>query len=111
MLGLKAFVSCVQSLKATYESLAQDLRKIKEVYHHRKGGTDLSWERKMEELTISVVEYVGARRDMIDLYPHLEQHGVVVFPSTTCLVPCSFPKICVEANLVFAILLNTDIAY
>ena len=32
----------------------------------------------MEDHTISIVEYVGARKDMIDLYPYLEQHGIVV---------------------------------
>ena len=111
MLGLKAFVSCVQSLKATYESLAQDLRKIKEVYHHRKGGTDLSWERKMEELTISVVEYVGARRDMIDLYPHLEQHVIVVYLLATCLAPCSFLKPVLRQIWFLIFFVNADITY
>lgn len=38
----------------------------------------MTWERKMEDLTISIVEYVGARRDMIDLYPYLDQHGIFV---------------------------------
>lgn len=64
-------ISYVQSLKASFESLSHDLRKVHEVYHHRRGGTDLSLERMMADLTISIVEYVSARKDMIDLYPVL----------------------------------------
>ena len=46
-----------------------ELRKVHEVYLHRRGGTDFSWERKMTELVSHVMEFVAAKRDMTDLYP------------------------------------------
>ena len=59
----------LQPLKTTYEILIQDLKKVHEVYSHGRGGTDFSWERKMTELVTHVIEFMAAKRDMIELYP------------------------------------------
>ena len=39
-----------------------------EVYISLKGGTDISWERKMADLVLSTRDYLQARKDMMDLY-------------------------------------------
>ena len=46
-----------------------EFKKVHEVYNCGRGGTDFSWERKLAELLIHVVEYVSARKEMLDLYP------------------------------------------
>ena len=43
---------------------------MREVYAHGEGGTDFSWERKLAELLVHIIEFVSARREMIDLYLH-----------------------------------------
>jgi len=63
------FLCVVQRLKGIYEGMISDLKKIHEVYMFRKGGSDFSWERRMTELVTNMLEYMSARRDMIDLYP------------------------------------------
>ena len=60
----------------------------------------MSWERKMEELTISIVEYVGARKEMIELYPCLQQCGIFVSPFAKHFTLTSFSKACVKTKLV-----------
>ena len=60
-----------QPLKGMYDSMLLDLKKIREVYMYRRGGTDFSWERKMTDLVTSMLEYIAAKRDMTDLYPIL----------------------------------------
>ena len=57
-----------QSLKVTYEGILHELKKVHEVYLHRRGGTDFSWERRLTELVSHVMEFVAAKRDMTDLY-------------------------------------------
>ena len=46
-----------------------ELKKVQEVYKLGKGGADFSWERRLAELLLQVIEYVSARKDMLDLYP------------------------------------------
>lgn len=56
------------TLKGTYEVLVLELRKVQEVYQLGRGGTDFSWERKLAELLVHIVEYVSAKRELLDLY-------------------------------------------
>ena len=57
-----------QPPKAAYEATLQDLTRVYEVYISLKGGTDISWERKMADLVLSIRDYLQARKDMMDLY-------------------------------------------
>ena len=57
-----------QSLKMQYDQILQDAKRIYEVYYHRRGGTDLTWERRMAELLSAVMEFIAARKDMTDVY-------------------------------------------
>ncbi|XP_019849562.1 PREDICTED: UPF0536 protein C12orf66-like [Amphimedon queenslandica] len=57
-----------KQLSVVYDGLLHEFKKVHEVYHHRRGGTDFSWERKLAELLTSVMEFVAARRDMIGFY-------------------------------------------
>ena len=57
-----------QPPKAAYEAILQDLTRVYEVYISLKGGTDISWERKMADLVLSTRDYLQARKDMMDLY-------------------------------------------
>ena len=55
---------------------------MREVYHLGKGGSDFSCERKLAEAIVSIVEYVSARKDMLDLYlikRHLKSNLYDVF--------------------------------
>ncbi|XP_064385924.1 KICSTOR subunit 2-like [Halichondria panicea] len=61
-----------EPLKAMYDSMILDLKRIHEVYMNRRGGSDFSWERKMTELVTSLLEYTAAKRDMTDFYVHFE---------------------------------------
>lgn len=66
------FFICFQhTLKSTYELLVLELKKVQEVYNLGKGGTDFSWERKLAELLVHVIEYVSAKKELLDLYPML----------------------------------------
>ena len=46
-----------------------ELKKVQEIYNLGKGGSDFSWERKMAELLVHVIEYASARKELFDLYP------------------------------------------
>lgn len=61
-----------EPLRTTYEILLQEFKKVHEVYFHGRGGTDFSWEKRMTELLSSIMEYVIARKDMIDFYKGLD---------------------------------------
>ena len=49
--------------------LVLEFKKVHEVYNFGRGGTDFSWERKLAELLVHVIEYVSAKKEMLDLYP------------------------------------------
>ncbi len=51
-----------------------EFKKVHEVYSFGRGGTDFSWERKLAELLVHVIEYVSARKEMLEVYP--EKHGM-----------------------------------
>ena len=57
-----------QPPKAAYENIVLDLKRVYEIYYHRKGGTDFSWERKMADLVQNILDYLRARKDMMELY-------------------------------------------
>ncbi|CAI8031986.1 KICSTOR complex protein C12orf66 [Geodia barretti] len=57
--------------KAAYEAILQDLTRVYEVYISLKGGTDISWERKMADLVLSTRDYLQARKDMMDFFSYL----------------------------------------
>jgi hypothetical protein len=61
--------------KAAYEAILQDLTRVYEVYISLKGGTDISWERKMADLVLSTRDYLQARKDMMDFYLRFDQVG------------------------------------
>ena len=46
----------------------QELTKVYDVYSHLMGGTDVAWEKKMADLANSTLDYLHARKDMMDLY-------------------------------------------
>jgi len=71
-----------QTLKTQYEYIVLELKKTQEMYSQRRGGMDFSWERKLTELIHHIVEYVSARREMMDLYPC---HKVSLSPALVCV--------------------------
>lgn len=57
------------SLKGTYDILVLELRKVQDIYQLGRGGSDFSWERKLADLLVHIIEYTSAKRVMLDLYP------------------------------------------
>ena len=49
--------------------LILELKKVQEVYSLQKGGTDFSWERKLADLLLHIIDFVSARKEMLELYP------------------------------------------
>ena len=64
-----------------YENILQELRRVYDIYFRLKGGTDISWERKMADLVLSTFDYLQARKDMMELYPSVYE---CVFISWFC---------------------------
>ena len=57
-----------------YENVLQELRRVYDIYFRLKGGTDISWERKMADLVLSTFDYLQARKDMMELYPSVYEY-------------------------------------